>query len=577
MVQARLLTLTRGVRSRMALTALLGVCISGTYIGQGLLVAGMVRRVLAGAPWAAAGPALSGIASLIVLRGILIGLREWSAMFTASAVKRLLRRRLYARLLELGPGYMAHARTGEVQSALVDGVEALEGYFGNYVPHALVALVVPLTLIAYLFTVDPSVAWLLLTCGLLALSAPRLWDRLLGEYGRSHWQAYARTNAQFLDSMQGMSTLKAFGASTRRGRELEREAQDLYHKTMAQFSVSLISTGIVGFSMGAGTALAAGVGVVRFLQGNMTLSELFAILFLAVECFRPLVELDQYWHQGYRGITAAGNLFALLDASPSVTERPDAVAVGPERIDPAIALEDVTFAYRAGAPVLRGLTLTIAPGETVALVGPSGAGKTTVVSLLLRFFDPQEGRITLGGRDARDYTLASLRDAIAVVSQDAYLFYGSVADNLRVARPGATDEMLVSACRLANAHEFIATLPQGYQTIVGERGLNLSGGQRQRIAIARAILKDAPILILDEATSNLDAANEAEIREALARLQAGRTTLVITHRLSTVTHADRIVVLAGGRAVETGRHADLLALQGAYARLVAAEKEARRA
>jgi ATP-binding cassette subfamily C protein CydD len=234
----------------------------------------------------------------------------------------------------------------------------------------------------------------------------------------------------------------------------------------------------------------------------------------------------------------------------------------------------VTFAYQNGArPALRDLSFTVEAGETVALVGRSGAGKSTVAALVYRFFDPQSGSIRLKGTDLREWAPDELRQMIAIVAQDTYLFHGTVADNLLLARPDALPADLERAARAANAHDFIAALPNGYSTVIGERGVKLSGGERQRIAIARALLKDAPLLILDEATSNVDAHNEAAIQEALTRLAEGRTTLVIAHRLSTIVNADRIVVvLRDGSAVESGRHGELVRLEGAYAQLVAAQQ-----
>jgi ATP-binding cassette subfamily C protein CydD len=572
------MTLTRKVRGYVFGTVALGLAISGTYVGQGILVAQVVGHILTkatrtlGTMGTTILPLLIGIGTLILVRAGLLWLREVSSIATAAAVKVALRRRLYAYLLVLGPGYLSRTRTGTVQSTLVDGVEALEGYLGSYVPQAFVALLAPAFILCYLFTLDSLVGLLTLVCVLLVPFGPPLYTRILGERGQRHWNAYTALNAQFLDSMQGMTTLKAFNASTRRGQELQAESVTLYRATMAQIAISLLGNGVVGLAMGVGTGLAIGVGAFHLAIGVLTLPALLTILFLAGECFRPLVDLSTYWHLGYTGLSAATGIFALLDAQPEVNDCSKPVSRVSREIAPTVTFSEVSFAYDDGQrPALRNFSLTIASGETVALVGRSGAGKTTVVSLLLRFFDPQVGQITLNGRDLREYSLETLRAMIAVVAQDTYLFHGTVADNLRLGKPDATPAELEAAAQTANAHTFISTLPQGYETVIGERGLKLSGGERQRIAIARALLKDAPILILDEATSSVDAANEAAIQEALERLIANRTTLVIAHRLSTVVKADRILVLDQGQVAEIGSHSELIAHQGAYARLIVAQ------
>ena len=576
MVHRKMLALTEGARARIALTVALGLAISGTFITQGVVVALVVSRILAGEPWTEALVLVGVVALLAAIRAVLLRWREMSSMLTAAEVKVALRQRLYRALLALGPGYMERTRTGTVQSTLVDGVEALESYMGYYLPQSIVAVAVPLGIVAYICVLSPLVGVVVLVCVLAVPLAPRLWDGLLGEYGQRHWRAYTDLNAQFVDSMQGMVTLKALNASERRGRVLHDAALALYRATMAQLSISMIRNGVVGLAMSAGVAMAVAVGAFQVADGSLNLAGLLVVLFLTGECFRPLVELDSYWHKGYMGVSASTGIFALLDAKPEVADH-EATRTHPEPSSTSKSVDfvNVTFAYHPdNAPALDGLSFSVDAGQSLGLVGQSGAGKSTVTALLLRFFDPQQGCVEIGGVDIRDYPLETLRGLTAVVSQDTYLFHGTVEDNLRLGKPGASLEELEAAARAANAHGFITALPQGYQTVVGERGAKLSGGERQRVAIARALLKDAPILILDEATSSLDGVNESAIRDALKRLAQGRTTITIAHRFSSVVNADRIVVLDEGRVVEAGRHQELMERRGAYAGLVLVQQEA---
>ena len=575
MIHPRIVALTAGVRRRLALAIAVGLAISATWVAQGVLVALIVRRILDGGGWTAIAGSVAAIAGLTLLRAALIVAREVLAKRVAAAVKTRLRRRLFARLLLLGPGHLEHTETGRVQSTLVDGVEALEAYVGYYLPQAVVSVVVPVGIVGVIVLLDPVIGAVVLAFALAVPLIPRIWDRVLGEYGRRHWAAYSALDARFVDAMQGMVTLKALNASERRGEELRGASQALYRATMSQLSISMIRNGLVGFAMSAGVALAVGIGSFQVAAGELGIAALLVVLFLSAECFRPLVELDAYWHAGYMGLAASTGIFELLDTEPEVRDAAAGRAGAAPPPGGAIALQGVTFGYSPEArPALEEVSLEIGEGEAVAIVGRSGAGKTTVASLLLRFFDPQAGRVTFGGADARDIPLDELRRHIGYVSQDTYLFYGTIEDNLRMGRPGAPAEAIRDAARRADIHAFIESLPDGYGTIVGERGATLSGGERQRIAIARALLKDAPVLILDEATSNLDGASEAAVREALGLLARGRTTIVIAHRLSSVVHADRVVVLDRGRVAESGRHAELLPRGGPYAQLVRAQQEA---
>ena len=569
----RLWSFTPGVRLRIARTVLVGLLAVGVGIARLALLGWLLARVIARDPLASLLPTAALAAMAMLLRGALEYGRTMVAHHTAAIVQGTLRRTIYERVNALGPAHFTQARTGDVILSMVEGVQQLEVYFGQYLPQLAVAALTPFLIFACVVVIDLPIALLLLTAALVTLVAPAAWHRLDSRNSRARQQAYAAFGAEFLDSVQGLGTLKAFGQSGARAKLLADKGHALFQRTMGVLGTNTLSRGITDTGIAIGAAAALGWGAYRVRAGEMDLGALLVILMLGVEVFRPLRELRILLHQGMLGISAAQGILNLLDAEPPVRDRCERV-VDDAGLAPTVAFDRVTFSYPGGRrPAHDGLSFAVAAGERVGIVGPSGSGKSTVAKLLLRFYDPQRGRVLVGGRDVCDLTLDQLRSRLAVVNQDTYLFHGTVEDNLRMGKPDATPAELAAAARAANAEEFIERLPQGYQTVVGERGVKLSGGQRQRIAIARALLRDAPILILDEALSSVDAESEAVIQEALDRLMQGRTTLIFAHRLSSVIGADRLIALDEGRVAESGTHAELMARGAVYHRLMAAQSQ----
>jgi ATP-binding cassette, subfamily C, bacterial CydD len=576
----RLLGLAPAARGWLAAVVLVLLGITATYVGQGLLVAHALGRIFAGDDLGSLTAPVLGVLGLQLARAGLAMLRAELATRAAGAVKQAVRQALVGRLLALGPGWRQaraaergdarRTRTGTLQSVLVDGVETLEAYVGRFLPQVVAAVLGAVGVTAYLIVLDPAVGGVVLGCAVVTAVVPVVSDRFFRPRMRDWISGYRGLYAENLDAIQGMATLKAFNASRRRGEQLHRQAQAFCRDSVRLTAFVVAYVGVIGLLVGAGTAAAVGVGALRLAAGELSMIGLLTVLLLTREAFRPLHDLEKAYHASYAARPAGESIMELLD-TPVTLPTPRAPAEPPSG-GAGLRFEQVRFAYdKQHRPALDGVTLEVAAGETVALVGRSGAGKTTVVSLLLRFFDPDDGRILIGGTDIRELPVDRLRALVAVVAQDTYLFHGTIRHNLLLAKPDASERELTAAAAAAQAHEFIAALPDGYDTVIGERGLKLSGGQRQRIAIARALLKDAPVLVLDEPTSSVDAANETAIQTALETLTAGRTTLVIAHRLSTVRGADRVVVLDAGQVVEAGEHAELVGRGGAYAELVSAQ------
>lgn len=566
-------------RATLILTVGLGFLAGAVMAGQALLLSQIVHRVfMEGAALRDVGSLLGGMVALSLLRAGLVWGSEVSAGQIAGRVKDALRQRLAAHLLALGPAYSREERSGELTNTLTEGIEALDAYFRQYLPQLALAALVPLAVLAFVFPLDwVSGLVLLLTAPLIPL-----FMALIGSAAealtRRQWTSLSRMSAHFLDVLQGLTTLKLLGRSREQVQTIAQISERFRDTTMGVLRVTFLSALVLEMVATISTAVVAVQIGLRLLYGHLAFQEAFFVLLLAPEFYLPLRTLGARFHAGMAGAAAARRIFEVLETGPGLEPAAlTATAAAPESppFRSTIQWAGVHYAYEEGRrPALRGFSLELHAGQKVALVGPSGAGKSTVAHLLLRFIEPDRGALTVDGQPLAAMDAAAWRRQVAWLPQRPYLFHGTAAENIRLGRPEATLDEVIEAARLAHADAFVAALPQGYDTVIGERGARLSGGEAQRIALARAFLKDAPLVILDEATANLDPEIEDLLAESIDRLLVGRTALIIAHRLAAVARADRIVVVEGGQVREEGTHAALLERGGLYGRLVHASQAA---
>jgi ATP-binding cassette, subfamily C, bacterial CydD len=548
----RLLHRTRSARPLLATDAVLGVATALAVLLQASLLARIVAGAFSGVPLSALGLEFGLLVSTFVLRGAFTWGMEIAGRRAAWSVLSELRLALVERRLRAQPTAADAAESAEIAAVAVQGIEGLESYFARYLPQAILASVVPLLVIGWVAFVDVEAALIML----LTLPLVPVFMTLIGRHTeqrtRRRWQELRRLSTQFLDLVRGLPTLRAFNRAQDQAAAVADVSERYRAATIETLRVSFLSGSVLELAATLGVALVAVTTGVRLVNGGLGLQAGLTVIVLAPELYLPFRRLGAEYHASADGRAVAERMFALLDT-------PGAAPPGGARLPPsprrtAVRLEQVTFAYPARpALVLDRFDLDLAPGETVALVGESGAGKSTVASLLLGLLEPTGGRISVGGADLRSCSMDAWRRLVAWTPQQPTLLRGTVADNIRLADPEASERMLRDAAARAGADDFIRALPLGYATTVGDGERSLSPGERRRIGLARAFLRDSPLVILDEPTADLDPESVAIVADAVRRLQRGRTMLLIAHRPELVQSADRIVRLVDGAAIAEAR------------------------
>ena len=555
-------------RGRVTLALLSLLVAAGTVLAFGACLRALIDRGFAQGRPDILDYALASLLAVAVVLAVASGARYYLVSWLGERVVGDLRKDVFAHVVRLGPAWFEIKRSGDVMSRISADAQLIEQVIGSSVSVALRNTLMCIGGIAMLVITNPKLALYVLAVVPLVVAPIILFGRKVRLLSREAQARVADMVAEGGETLDAVRTVQAFAQEERAAATFGAATERAFQAARQRIGRRAVMTTVVIFIVFSAVGFLLWMGGHDVIAGRISAGDLSAFIFYAVLVASSGGAISETIGDLQRASGASERLAELMAEKPTITELVAPVAL-PRPVTGAVRFSDVSFRYpaRPDALALQGFDLDVAAGETVAIVGPSGAGKTTVFQLLLRFYDPQQGAIRLGGVDIRDLALGELRRTTALVPQEPVLFSASVADNIRYGRPEASDSEVRAAAETASALGFIQALPQGFETHLGARGVRLSGGQRQRIAIARAVLCDPVLLLLDEATSALDAESELAVQQALDRLMRKRTTLVIAHRLATVQKADRIVVLDGGRVVDIGRHADLVARGGLYARL----------